>query len=271
MKLLSFEVDGQVRAGALRGDEVVQLGSSMLDLLAGELPQIDSGTCAYPLDSVELLAPVPHPPKLLACAGNYQEHITEGGLKPVDKSKVVPRLFMKPGTTVLAPGAPLHLPEVTREVDWELELAVVMGSHGQVAGYTVINDISARSLDWGVERDLTEWDRFFDWLNGKWLDGFAPMGPWLVTADEIANPQTLTLELRLNGEVRQHASTSQMIFGVTELMSFASRFMTLEPGDVIATGTPAGVGHTSGTFLKPGDVMEGSIEGIGVLRTPVEA
>jgi 2-keto-4-pentenoate hydratase/2-oxohepta-3-ene-1,7-dioic acid hydratase in catechol pathway len=140
-----------------------------------------------------------------------------------------------------------------------------------VAGYTVANDVSARSTDWGVERDEDPWNEMFDWLNGKWPDGFAPMGPYLVTADEVPDPQALEIRLSVNGELKQHASTRDMIFGVAETIAFASRFMTLEPGDTILTGTPAGVGATSGTYLKAGDVMEARVERLGVLRTPVQA
>jgi 2-keto-4-pentenoate hydratase/2-oxohepta-3-ene-1,7-dioic acid hydratase in catechol pathway len=164
-------------------------------------------------------------------------------------------------------------------VDWELELAVVIGrtvrdvsvddALGAVAGYSIINDISARSLDWDVTRDDDPWNAFFDWLNGKWLDGFAPMGPWLLTADEVPDPQRLHISLSVNGKVRQDASTRDMIFSVAELIAFTSRLMTLQPGDIIATGTPAGVGATTQTYLAPGDVIEGTIDGLGTLTTPV--
>jgi 2-keto-4-pentenoate hydratase/2-oxohepta-3-ene-1,7-dioic acid hydratase in catechol pathway len=135
-----------------------------------------------------------------------------------------------------------------------------------------VNDVTARTLDWGLtDREPNDWNGFFDWLNGKWLDGFAPMGPWLLTADEVPDPGRLDIELRVNGTVRQAGSTAEMIFGVAELVSFASRLMTLEPGDVIATGTPAGVGATTGDRLRPGDVMEGTVSGLGTLVTPVVA
>ena len=138
-----------------------------------------------------------------------------------------------------------------------------------VAGYTVINDVSARTSEWGLpSRNPTEWDLFFDWLNGKWPDGFAPTGPWLVTADEIPDPQALQMTLKVNGTEHQNASTGDMIFSVAELIAFSSRFMTLEPGDTYATGTPSGVGDATGTYLKDGDVMEAWVEGIGTLVTP---
>jgi 2-keto-4-pentenoate hydratase/2-oxohepta-3-ene-1,7-dioic acid hydratase in catechol pathway len=233
-----------------------------------------------PADAVRLLAPIPRPPKVLAAAANYQAHITEAGLPEVDRTRIVPKLFLKPSSAVIAPGEPLRLPTISQDVDWELELGVVIGTRardlgvaealGAVAGYTIVNDVSARSLDWGLaDREPNDWNGFFDWLNGKWLDGFAPMGPWLLTADEVPDPGALEIELRVNGTVRQAGSTGQMIFGVPELVSFASRIMTLEPGDVIATGTPAGVGATTGDRLRDGDLMEGTISGLGTLRTPV--
>jgi 2-keto-4-pentenoate hydratase/2-oxohepta-3-ene-1,7-dioic acid hydratase in catechol pathway len=243
----------------------------------------EAGVAAAPVVSladVRLLPPLARPPKILAAAGNYQEHLVEGGAPRVDPARVVPRLFLKPASTILGPGEPFRLSRVSSTIDWELELAVIIGRRcrdvpeadalGVVAGYSIINDISARSMDWGlVDRQPSDWNGFFDWLNGKWLDGSAPLGPWFVTADELPDPQALAMELRVNGEVRQSADTSQMIFGVAQLVAFASRFLTLEPGDVIATGTPAGVGATTGTYLAEGDVMEATIDGLGTLVTPV--
>ena len=140
---------------------------------------------------------------------------------------------------------------------------------GYVAGYTVFNDISARSIEHATQHRKRERDPFHDWLHGKWFDTFGPMGPCIVTADEITDPQNLALELRLNGEVRQKANTADMIFSVAELIAFVSVFLTLEPGDLISTGTPSGIGKSSGRFLKPGDVLEAEIENIGILRTPI--
>lgn len=302
MRLVTFRVaGGPDRAGVITtgsGTAAVvdlqtatdgDLPATLVDLLAAGEPAMDVAraiaenadpAAALALDSVELRAPIPRPSKLLATAANYQAHIIEGGLAPVDKSRIVPKLFLKPSTAILDPGAALRLPTLSSSVDWELELAVVIGrptrrivtsqALDHVAGYTVINDISARTLDWPIpNREATSSDAFFDWLMGKWLDGFAPLGPWLVTADDLPDPNALDLTLLVNGEVRQDGSTADMLFGVAELVAFASQLMTLEPGDVIATGTPAGVGATTKTYLEPGDVMEGSIQGIGTLRTPV--
>jgi 2-keto-4-pentenoate hydratase/2-oxohepta-3-ene-1,7-dioic acid hydratase in catechol pathway len=240
-----------------------------------------TGGAGVPIGSVELLAPMARPPKLIAAAGNYQAHIVEGGQAPVDKSNKVPKLFIKPSTSVAAPGAAIPMPTTSNTMDWELELGVIIGKRGRnipveraleyVAGYTIINDVSARTAEWGLaaERNASEWDLFFDWLNGKWPDGFAPTGPWVVTADEIPDPQALKLTLKVNGETKQDATTEDMIWGCAELIAFASRFMTLEPGDTFATGTPSGVGDASGTYLAVGDVMEGWVEAIGTLVTPV--
>ena len=199
------------------------------------------------------------------------------------KTERSPWLFMKPATTVIGPEQPVILPtHLSDQIDWECELGVVIGAVARavpaeraldyVAGYTVFNDISARRINHPPGyHQRSDRDRFHDWLHGKWFDTFGPMGPCLVTRDEIPDPQKLQLELRLNGEVQQHASTANMIYGVAELIAFISGFLTLEPGDLISTGTPSGVGHAKGRFLRAGDVLEAEILGIGMLRTPVVA
>lgn len=233
-----------------------------------------------PLSDVRLLAPVPRPPKLLALAGNYQEHIKESGHAAVNKTKITPRLFMKPATSVAGPGQPILLPKVSSTIDWELELLIVIGAGGKdiaagdalghVAGYSIINDISSRTLKIAEGRDVRDGDGWFDWLLGKWQDSSGPMGPFLVSRDEVPNPNNLRLQLWVNDQLKQDANTGQMIFDVAETIAFASQFMTLEAGDVIATGTPSGVGATTGTYLKSGDVVRGEIEGLGVLVNPVQ-
>ena len=250
--------------------------AELADLLASE-PAVEHAHA-----DVRIHTPIERPGKILAAAGNYQAHIDEGGGGKVDVARRTPRIFIKPSSSLVGPGDPVVLPSVSHEVDWELELAVVIGTTAKdvtvdraldhVAGYTIMNDISARTMSWGVEdREVHAWDGFFDWLVGKWIDGFAPTGPWIVTADEIADPQNLQLTFDLNGERWQDASTGGMIFDCADLISFASCIMTLEPGDMIATGTPAGVGVATGRFLQPGDEMVGEISGIGRLRTPVVA
>ena len=289
--------DGTPRTGAVTGDAGAERIVDLHDATGGQVPAgdllalLEAGALdaargasgdGVALSSVELLAPMARPPKILAAAGNYQAHIVEGGAKPVDKTVIVPKLFIKPSSSVLAPNQPVELPATSNTNDWELELGVIIGRRGKnvsvedalsyVAGYTVINDLSARTSQWGVEgRNPSEWDLFFDWLNGKWPDGFCPTGPWLVTADEIPDPQALQMTLKVNGHEHQNASTGGMIFSVAELIAFSSRFMTLEPGDTYATGTPSGVGDTTGTYLKDGDVIEAWVEGIGTLVTPVGA
>jgi len=292
MKLVTFLTGDGVRHGVLRGspdaERVVDLGhGDLLELIesgqAGseqERARSASGS-EHSLASVRLLSPLRRPPKILALARNYQDHITEGGGQPVDKSRVVPKLFLKPSSAVIGPDEPVCLPTVSHTTDWEVELAVIIArrcrnvSEAQalecVFGYTIANDISARTTDWGVERDPDQWNEFFDWLNGKWPDGFAPLGPCILTADEVPDPQSLDLSLYLNGERKQHSNTREMISTVAETIAFASRFMTLEPGDVIETGTPSGVGATTGTYVKAGDVMEATIEKLGTLRTPVQS
>jgi len=284
MKLVTFQTQDGIRHGVLEGEptegQVTDLGPG--DLLAlierGGVPDTHGELRA--VQAVRLLAPVLRPPKLLALARNYQDHITEGGGQPVDKRRIVPKLFLKPSSAIIGPDEPLCLPTVSHTTDWEVELAVVIGRRCRnvsvdealtyVFGYTIANDVSARTTDWNVERDPDVWNEFFDWLNGKWPDGFAPLGPYILTADELPDPQHLDLSLHLNGVPKQHSNTREMISTVAETIAFASQFMTLEPGDIIETGTPSGVGATTGTYVQSGDVMEARIEKLGLLRTPVQ-
>jgi len=227
-----------------------------------------------------LAASVPRAPKLLCLAGNYAEHIREGGDEAPEKTTTTPRVFMKPpSTTIIASGDRVVVPSNAGSIDWEGELGVVIGRRGKnisamealnhVAGYTIGNDISERSLVVPDGRAAREGDGWFDWLNGKWQDTFAPMGPCVVTTDDIPDPQVLGLRTRVNGETKQDANTVQMIFSCAELIEWASRLVTLEPGDVISTGTPSGVGSVRGEKLVPGDVVEVEIERIGILSNPV--
>lgn len=227
-----------------------------------------------------LAAPIPCPKKLFCLAGNYAEHIREGGGEVLEKHTTTPRVFMKPpSTTVIGPGEPIVIPRYAGWIDWEGELAVVIGKRGKylsledargiIAGYTILNDVSERALVLDKERTPREGDRWFDWLNGKWLDTFAPMGPWMVTPDELPNPDDLQITLRVNGVVKQSARTREMIFTCAEVIAWILRYVTLEPGDVISTGTPSGVGRAQGERLQPGDVVDVEIEGIGVLSNPV--
>ena len=228
----------------------------------------------------ELQAPVPCPRKLFCVAGNYLEHIEEGGGVAAPQDKETPRIFMKPpSSTVVGPGGEIRISPVAQAVDWEGELAVVMGRRvkavkadralDHVAGYTIMNDVSERELKiWGRSESRTE-DSFFDWLNGKWYDTFAPMGPWLVTTEDIPNPQALQISTYVNQERKQHCSTAQMIFPVAMIIEYLSAMVTLEPGDVISTGTVAGVGAVSGQYLRPGDQVRVEVSEIGQLDNRV--
>jgi 2-keto-4-pentenoate hydratase/2-oxohepta-3-ene-1,7-dioic acid hydratase in catechol pathway len=223
-------------------------------------------TIAHRLDEVKLRAPITHPPKNIFClAVNYPDHAKEGGRPPPEN----PVLFTKPWTTIVGTEDPVIYPKKTKKLDYEAELAVVIGKKGRriaeneafsyVAGYTILNDIS--------ERDIQFNDKQF--FRGKSFDTFAPMGPYLVTRDEIADPQNLKIQLRVNGELRQNGSTKNMIFKIPYIISFISGSITLEPGDIISTGTPSGVGiyaKPEPKLLKPGDVVEAEIETIGILR-----
>lgn len=235
-----------------------------------------------PTGEAELLVPVPRPNKLFLLAGNYGAHIQEGGGVAPERAETFPYVFMKPPSTTLTdPGKPVVVPRISAQhVDWELELAVVIGRRGKhireadalqyVAGYTVINDISDRKFRPNPERKKRDNDSFFDWLHGKWHDSFCPCGPCITSAAAIPNPQKQAIKLSVNGKVFQDANTGQQIFPVAAVIEFISDICTLEPGDIISTGTAAGVGNSTGTFLKAGDKVEAWIEGIGTLVSPVE-
>jgi 2-keto-4-pentenoate hydratase/2-oxohepta-3-ene-1,7-dioic acid hydratase in catechol pathway len=238
---------------------------------------------ALPLEAVKLLVPVPRPPKILLLAGNYAAHVAERGGSAAERVETFPYVFLKPPSTTLThPGDPIVIPKVSPDhIDWECELGVVIGRRcrrvgesealGYVAGYTVVNDISDRKFTPNPGRKARERDKHFDWLHGKWHDTFCPVGPCLLSADAVANPQDLRIRLAVNGQTKQDASTAQMIFPVAAIIEFLSQFVTLEPGDILSTGTPSGVGSASGTYLRPGDEVAASIAGIGVLRNPVVA
>jgi 2-keto-4-pentenoate hydratase/2-oxohepta-3-ene-1,7-dioic acid hydratase in catechol pathway len=245
--------------------------------------EADLGVIRQPVETVQLLVPVPRPNKLFLLAGNYAKHIEEGGGIAAERAETFPYVFMKPPTTTLTnPGDPVRIPQVSSATtDWELELAIVIGKGGKgiseadalghVAGYTVINDISDRKFRPNPDRKAREKDGFFDWLHGKWHDSFCPCGPCITSSHAIADPQQLKLTLSVNGTVRQDSSTAHQIFPVAAIIEFISSFVTLEPGDMISTGTPDGVGNTTGTYLQPGDEVEAVISEIGRLVSPVVA
>ena len=249
----------------------------------GELDPMAYSELAIPIQDVELLVPIGAPSKILLLAGNYAEHIVERGGLSVEREETFPYVFMKPPTTTLTnPGDPVVIPRVSPDhIDWECELGVVMGrtcrdvdeadALDYVAGYTVVNDISDRKFLPNPGRKTRERDRFFDWQHGKWHDTFCPVGPCILTSDAVEDPQTLTIQLSVNDVIKQDSSTAQMIFPVAAIVSFLSRFVTLEPGDIISTGTPSGVGSATNTYLRPGDTLRATISGIGTLENPVEA
>ena len=285
------------RYPAVRGAVPRAAFRSILNLLAADAPALAAvprlaaafaadgaapAGLAVPLARARLLAPVLYPGKLFALAGNYQAHIEEHGKPIAPQDRETPRIFLKPATnTIVGPGAPIRIPPVGHAIDWEGELAVVIGRSAKavpaeraldyVAGYTILNDVSERKFKLRERSAPRDWDKFFDWLNGKWFDTFAPCGPYLATRDEVPDPQRLTISTYVNGERRQHCSTAQMIFGVAELVAFLSQFVTLAPGDIITTGTTAGVGAATNTYLHPGDRVKVAISGLGELENPVTA
>ncbi len=301
MKLVTYQYRDTVSCGVSTDRGVVDIAAawpeadaprSLMQILSRGSACLDkvreiaaSTTETRPVDSVRLLAPLPRPGKLLALAGNYAEHIKEAsqqrgfelGLSDSPRQTTTPRPFLMPSTVVSGPGDTIPWPVYSREIDYELELAVVIGKKAKcvpaaraldcVAGYTIANDVSARSVTFKKSRGVRPWDEFYDWLNGKWADGFCPMGPYLVTKDEIADVQNLKMTLKVNGQTRQNANTGQMIYPVADIVSFCSHLMTLEPGDVISTGTPSGVAVATGNFLQAGDEIECAIEGLGILTS----
>lgn len=264
------------------GNRVVSLSaagfSDMLAILAGggqAKAKIENwiyhpaDESSFALDAVKLLAPVPRPPKLICVGLNYRDHATEAKME-IPK---VPTIFSKFSNVVIGPGEPIVLPKNSARPDYEAEFAFVIGTGGRhiaagdwtrhVFGYSIVNDVSARDFQMATTQ----------WLMGKTFDTFAPMGPCLVSADEIADPHSLAISLSIGGEVLQQSNTRELIFKIPELVEFISSVVTLEPGDVVATGTPAGVGFARRPprYLKPGDEVTIHVDGIGELRNPVIA
>ncbi len=234
------------------------------------------------LQDVTLCAPVERPGKIVCLAGNYRAHINESGyVEPQKQARFTQQLFLKPSTSLVGDGGVIELGKQNVKVGWETELAVVIGKCGKnikeenaeeyIFGYTVLNDISERGLNSRLEnRHEREMDNFCDWLAGKWFDGFAPCGPWVITKDEILDPHNLEIKFYLNGELRQHGSTRDMIFNIPEQIAYISSIMTFEAGDIISTGTPAGAGlGDKATSLADGDEIVSEIERIGKLTNKV--
>jgi 2-keto-4-pentenoate hydratase/2-oxohepta-3-ene-1,7-dioic acid hydratase in catechol pathway len=310
MRFITFErEDGLPHIGVVRGDNILDLNIwfsahegaleythlDMVDFIAQEYSALERARTALltsdaelrnagalvPLEEAVLLAPIPRPRKNVMCMGrNYAEHTAESmrafkeGEAPTERPEY-PSIFTKATTSINAPFGDIPFdPTLSEQIDWEVELAVVIGKSGKnirhaeamgyVFGYMVLNDISARDIQ------MRHANQYF---KGKSLDGACPTGPWIVTADEISNPNDLQLTLRVNGVVKQRDRTSSMLFDIAEIIEQMSWGMTLEPGDIIATGTPAGIGmaRTPPEYLKPGDIVECDIEGIGAIRNRVVA
>ena len=279
MKLLRYGPKGREKTGLLDGEGRVRDLSAHAPDLAGSavsLPALDGLRAIDP----DILPVVEAPGRVGSCLAwvpnffcvglNYARHAAETGGTPPPE----PILFSKASSALAGPNDPVTLPRGSRKSDWEVELGVVIGREAlyvseaealnYVAGYCVINDISEREFQ--IERKG-------QWIKGKSAPGFGPIGPWLVTADEVADPQALSLSLVLNGEVMQNSTTGDMIFSVARIISAMSQYMRLQPGDIIATGTPEGVGmgRDPQRFLRAGDVMELSVEGLGTQRQEVMA
>jgi len=234
---------------------------------------------AVDTDEVDLLIPVRDPRKVLLLAGNYAEHVAEQGGAAAERAETFPYVFMKPLSILNIHRGIVLLPRISPEhIDWECELGVIIGDFCKgvteeealdyVAGYTVVNDITDRKFRLNPGRKPRERDKHFDWLHGKWHDTFLPVGPCVLSASDV-DPQDFRILLRVNGETKQNGTTADMIFPVAAIISTISQWVTLEPGDIIATGTPRGVGNATGTYLVHGDEIEAEIPGIGILANPV--
>ena len=260
MKLATFSVpgsDGQ-QAGEIRDHEVHAFddGSTVLDRLASG-DRSPAGGAVHALADVQLLAPVPRPRAIFGVGLNYRAHATETGREPPER----PILFQKPPSSAVGPAGPVVCPAVVQRLDYEGELGVVMGAGGAVAGYVVCDDVTARDL----QKSEPQWTR------AKGFDTACPYGPWITTVDEVSEPGDLRLQTWVNGEPRQDARTSDLIFPVPALVAFIGEVITLEPGDLILTGTPGGVGMAMSPrrFLQPGDVVRVEIETLGAIEHAV--
>ncbi len=260
MRLATFLAPGRDEplAGVVEGERVVAFadGRSIIDVLAGRSTGAADGD-SWPLSEVTLLAPIPSPGTIYAIGLNYAAHVAETGAKPPE----VPIVFVKVAGSVAPPGGPVRCPPVVRRLDYEGELAIVIGAGGSIGGYCVADDVTARDLQ----------GREPQWTRAKGADTFCPFGPWVTTADEIPDPGELRLRTWVNGELRQDSPTSDLIFGCDHLVEFIGQTCTLQPGDLILTGTPSGVGQALDPprFLQSGDTVKIEIEGLGVIQHTV--
>ena len=274
MRIARFRLAGAgpVATGVVDGDEIVEVGTmEPVELLAGGAGVVHAlaqdARTRHPLGEVELLAPVPNPRKFLAIGINYADHIRETGRE----APTFPVFFNKQVTCITGPHDPIQIPRVSSDVDFEGELGIVIGrrcrhvpverAHEVIAGYLVVNDVTVR--DWQYRSPT--------WTLGKSFDTHGPTGPWITTSDEVGDPQDLRIRTLLNGETMQDASTSEMIFGCSDQIATLSTAFTLEPGDLVSTGTPAGVGFARQppVFLRAGDTVRIEIDGVGAIENPV--
>ncbi|MFL9888675.1 fumarylacetoacetate hydrolase family protein [Paraburkholderia agricolaris] len=251
-------------------------GAATVERLEAAARALEAGTLdAAPLAGHTLCVPY-QPRRIFAAASNYHEHAQEMGTELAPREESTPYMFMKAETSVVPTLANVVIPPHAERVDWEVELAVVIGKAGRhiakedaydyIAGYTILNDVSARDLN-----RRSDYPFKHDWFRGKSFDTFGPLGPWFVPRACIAEPQNLRMRLAVNGEMMQDGNTSGMIFNIAEQIEYLSTILTLQPGDLIATGTPTGVGMGRGIYLKAGDVMVASIDGIGSIENPLVA
>ena len=274
MKLVTFRRKGAAftQVGAVEGTDVKVLASypdmiAALDAGLEKLKRSAAAASTLPLSDVELLAPIPRPSKLICIGLNYRDHAIESNMA----MPKIPTVFCKFPTAIVGPGVPVVLPRISTQPDYEAEFAFVIGKGGRyikaadwqdhVIGYTMINDVSARDIQLATSQ----------WVMGKNFDTFAPMGPCITTADEIADPHDLPISLTLNGETLQNSNTKELIFKLPELVEYLSSILTLETGDIVSTGTPAGVGFARKPpiYLKAGDEMVVKVAGLGELKNPV--
>jgi len=291
MRLVRYAYRGKESYGILRREGIIDLpllmekegrkapksledwissgrGIDEVKSLIEELPEEKISRVSVSRKEATLRAPILYPSKIVCLGLNYRDHAEEAGAEIPDE----PIIFMKPRTSIIGPDEPIVKPSFVKKLDYEVELAIVMGRKGRnipvaeaneyIFGYTVFNDVSARDIQF----------KDGQWTRGKSFDTFAPIGPCITTSKQIGNPMNLRLTTRVNGEIRQDSSTNNMIFNVYEIVHHLSRVMTLEPCDIIATGTPGGVAafmKPKPRFLQPGDIVEVEIENIGTLRNPV--
>jgi acylpyruvate hydrolase len=264
VKLATFQVAtdaaGSPLAGVIEGDRIRAFAhgtDGVRKVLAGT-QDLASDLGSFALADVQLLAPIPHPGTIFAIGLNYRDHIAEMGHGDVPEW---PTVFVKVNTSVAAPGGPIVCPEVVKRLDYEGEMLVAIGSDGRAAGYCVANDVSARDLQ----------KREPQWVRAKGADTFCPYGPWLTTADEVPDPGNLALRTWVNGDLRQDSNTSNLVFGVDELIDFIGQTCTLRPGDLILTGTPGGVGQgmQPPRYLQSGDTITIEIDQLGSIEHSV--